>query len=356
MASPFTTTDQLKANALWLAGEPTDGTSDYDAQVLNWMQLVYDTLINGGSLGTRDIGNSAGLYEHLVDIPVTDWLWIKKNPPFAFITTPTILGSGASVSTSGPAPTIIGTVLLTNNSTAITFSVAPAVSVAGWRLKLLSQASGIAVPPITVPRIVSHTAASTSAVLDAAWPQDTQTASDYILALLEYAMPADFVRFCESPTVQGGAVGNTHLAIGTSESVGDSFPLTEIEQGPPTAAVRLSPSMLQMNRWDVQSYRIEFPYVFTPDTLAVGTSQEPLVPIRFRHILAIGAAMLLAHDKVDSRAGSLSSQFREVLTQMGQEYRKEQMSGSELMGRHLFRSGQRGRWGLRTTSGLRFWP
>lgn len=350
------TTDDLKTNALWLAGEPTDGTSDYDAQALTWMQLIYNTFVNGGTTGTRDVAQAAGLYEHLVDIPTNDWLWLRKFPPFAFVTTPAILGSGAGVATSSPPPVVIGTVTLTNGSPTISFSTAPAVSVAGWRLKLITQASGIINVPITVPRIVTHIAGATTAVLDTNWPQETQTASDFVLFQSEYDLPTDFVRFCEAPAVQGGYAGGNppRLNIGSPEQVQTYFPLTEINQGPPSAASRVTPGTIQLNRWDTQSYRIEFTYIATPPVLVVGalTPQVPLIPERYRHVLSLGSAMQMAHDKVDSRANSLSSQFREILVHMGNEYRHENVAGSTLAGRQLYRQSRNRRGLLRTSHGL----
>jgi len=355
------TTDDLQQYALWLSGEPTDGTSDYNDRIVQHMNTVYQTFVNGGTLGTRDIATSAGLYEHVVDIPTTDWLWLRKYPPFAFNTTAAIIGSAASVVQSGPPPETIGTVSVTTGSTLITFSIAPSKSVANWRLRSLVQAAGVAFPPLTVPRIISHIAGATIAVLDAPWPQDTQSMSNFVLIQLEYALPTDFVRFCESPYVHGGWGGMgggwtssslPRLAIGSVQQVGDQFPITQISQGPPTAAGRFNTETIQLNTWDAQSYRIEFTYVFSPLTLQVGISQQPVIPLRYRHVLAIGAAMLVMQDKVDSRGTSLASEFREIVAHLGIEYRKEQSAGSELAGRHLFRANQRRRGMLRTTSGL----
>src|SRR6267142_4794759 len=358
---PLDTTDSLRDYALWLGGEPTDGTSDYQDRILQHMQTVLNTFVNGGTLGTRDVATSAGLYEHFVDIATTDWLWLRKYPPFAFNTTPAIIGSGASVVQSGPTPEQIGTVNVTNGSTLISFTIAPSKSVANWRLRTLVQGAGIAFPPLTVPRIASHIAGATTAVLDAPWPQDTQSMSDFVLIQLEYALPTDFVRFCESPYVHGGWGGMgggwtssslPRLAIGSVQQVGDQFPITQISQGPPTAAGRFNAETIQLNTWDAQSYRIEFSYIFNPPALQVGIQQQPLIPMRFRQVYSLGAAMLIMQDKVDSRAGGLSSEFREIVAHMGNEYRKEQTAGSELAGRHLFRANQRRRGMLRTTSGL----
>lgn len=350
------TVEDLKASALWLSGEPQDGSSDYDAKSVDYLNVIYQTLVNGGTLGTRDVATAAGLYSHLVEIATTDWLWLRKFPPYAFVTTPAILGSAATVNQSTPPPVIIGTVKVTNGSPTITFSIAPAVSVQGWRLFLVTQAAGIANAPLTVPRILQHTAHSVTATLDTGWPQETQTVANFVLFQAEYPLPTDFARFCESPSVQGGPGGPMplRLSIGSSEQVFDRYPMQSMSQGAPSEAARVNDDIIQMNAWDTQSYRIEFSYIQMPAVLATGATpaQEPLVPIRFRHLLAIGAAMLICLDKVDSRTGSLSSEFREIVAHMGYEYRKEQNAGSELAGRMLYRarSGRRGL--LRSSSGI----
>lgn len=349
------TTDDLKLYALWLAGEPTDGSSDYDALVLTHMQTVYDTLVNGGTIGVRDVAQAAGLYEHLVDIPTTDWYWLRKQPPFAFVTTPAILGVNTGVTLNQGST--IGTATLTYGEATVTFSIAPAPSVTGWRLKLLQQAQGVPNPPITVPRIASHTAGATTAQLDTTWNQESQTVSNFVLFQAEYPMPADFVRFVEAWQVQGGWGGGNppRLNVGSYEQVNDRYPLTEYNQGPPSAAARLTSSLLMMNRWDTFSYRIEGSYIFQPEPLTIEINQQPLVPLRFRHMLSIGAAMMVMQDKVDGRKNDLASEFREIIHHMGIEYRHEQMMGSEWNGRHLYRQTQYRRGMLRTTSGLPLW-
>lgn len=344
MASTITT-DDLKAYALWLSGEPTDGTSDYDERILQHMQTIYNTLVNGGVTGTRDLAVSAGLYSQIVNIPTTDWLWLRKFPPFVFNTTPARLSD-------------LGVLVVTNSSDIISFGVAPTgISMAGWRLKLRTQGAGIPNPPVTVPRILAHTIGATTAQLDAPWPQETQSVSDYVFFQSEYALPADFARFHEAPRVHAASIIGQFppvLNIGSADQVQDRFPFPEIAQGVPTEAARIDPATIQLNRWDTQSYRIEFSYIIQPPVLAVGQTpaQEPLVPIRYRHMLSMGAAMIVMHDKNDERTDSMASQFREILTHMGNEYRKELQAGSKLAGRHLYRQSGNRRGLLRSASGL----
>lgn len=353
------TTDGLKDYALWVAGEPTDGSSNYNDVVLIHMQFIYDLFVTGGTFGTRDVATSAGLYEHFVDIPMTDWLWLRKHPPFAFVTTPANIGSSSSVPLNQGSQ--IGTATLTYGSTTVTFSIAPNFpgigTVAGARLKILTQEQGVPNPPITVPRIATHLTGQTTAFLDAPWPQETQTVSNFAIFRAEYPVPADFERFCEAWKVQGGYLMNDQpLNVGSNEQVFDNYPMSEYNYGPPSMAARLNPTTIMMNRWDTFSYRIEGSYVFTPTALALAQLplQQPVIPTRFRATLALGAAMMIAQDKLDSsRVGSLSSEFRELVHLMAVEYRKEQNSGSELAGRQLYRQGSNfRRRGLKSASGL----
>ena len=355
------TTDDLVSYGLWLAGEPSDGSSDYNDRILQHMQTVYNTFVTGGTLGVRDVAQAAGLYEHLVDIPTTDWYWLRKQPPFAFNTLPALLGVNSGVTLN--QGTQLGTVTLTFGSKDIVFDVAPTIDVTGFRLKILVQQQGVPNPAITVPRIALHAPNLTTAQLDAPWNQETQTVSAFVLFQAEYPLPGDFVRFVEAWQVQGGAVSGTaggggwvgtfaRLNIGSREKVDDWTPLTEYNQGPPSAAARLDDNTIMMNRWDTFSYRIEGSYIFQPALLSVNSQQQPQIPLRFRHVLAIGAAMMVMQDKVDGRKNDLASEFREIIHHMGIEYRHEQMMASELNGRHLFRQGQNRRHLLRSTSGL----
>lgn len=362
----FTTTDDLKTQALWMAGESVNGTSDYDDQALVYMQYIYNTLVTGGTIGVRDIATSAGLYERFVSIPLTDWTWLRKFPPYAFNTVPAFIGSSASIPLNQGIQG--GTITLTNNEAVALLSVAPewpaagnpgvTTGVQGGRLTLLQQEQGVPNPPRTTARVFSHIKGNAFLTLDAPWPEETQTVSDFAIWKAEYPLPTDFERFCEAWKVQGGGLpGEAPLNVGSFEQVQDLWPVNNTTYGPPTAAARMDPSTLMVNRWDTFSYRIEGSYVFQPDALEVNATpdlQEPLVPLRWRQVLAVGAAMFIMQDKSDERAAQYASQLRELIREMGLEYRKEQGSGSENNMRMLYRG--RGRFrGLTTTSGLRLY-
>lgn len=367
---PYITTDDLAAQALWMAGEPTDGTSDYATQVLDYLQAVYDVLVTGGTFGTRDIATSAGLYSQVVNIAKTDYLWLRKFPPFAFNTVPAFIGSSSSIPLNQGIQG--GTITLTYNSAVATLSVVPewpspglpgvTTGVQGGRLTLLTQENGVPNPPRTTPRVFSHIKGNAFLTLDAPWPQETQTVSDFAIWKAEYPVPSDFERFCEAWKVQGGNLNSEQpLNVGSFEQVGDYWPVNDAYIGAPSAAARMDPDTIMLNRFDTFSYRVEGSYIFRPPTLVLEstpTLQQPLVPERFRQVLSLGAAMLMMQDKVDSRSEAVASQFREMISTMSDEYRKEQNSGSELSGRMLYRQNGSRPYGvgLRTRSGLPFWP
>lgn len=339
----LTTTDTLVTDALWRAGEPTGGTSDFQTQVLQYLNDIQNVLLTGGTLGARDLATSAGLYAGVVEIPVIDWPFFLKQPRGVFNTVAAIQNQG--------------TVTVTQNSATLSFSVAPTGLAAGWRLQLQQAAVGVPGIPTTVPRIASYAGGgATTATLDAPWPQQTQTVSTWQVFQLEYALAADFVRLAAAPVVH--ATGNGQSPAILDMSVGqapmeDVWPLTLIQQGVPDAGALIAPQTIQLNRWDTQMYRVEYAYIAQPAALITGGGQIPVIPTRYLAVLSIGAAMLVAQDKADVKAHVLSSEFRELIQRMSQEFRKQLAVASETYGRFLFRGRGRLNDGriVRTSSG-----
>lgn len=326
----LTTTSDLRADALFRAGEPTDGTSALHAKSLEYLNRIQqDLLIGGGVAVGRDLATSAGIYAHVVDLPITDWWWARKQPRG-------VLNTDALVEA--------GTVTVTEGSTAVTFSAAPAASVAGWRLEVSKLP--------TVPRISTHTAASTSAVLDAAWPEDTQTAASYVAYNPEYNLATDFLRFAGAPYLHSRYMDP--IPVSTREVHDSSYPLSSFFREPPTAAALIQPRRIQLNSYDTRAYRLEYDYVFMPDDLTASGSEEPILPRHHRAVLSIGAAMLLAFDKSDSRAENLASEFRERVRRLVQEHRKQLSAGSMTYGVHRTRVGQSDRKGRIQPRGEQF--
>jgi len=327
----LTTTEDLRLDALFRAGEPASATSGLYSKALDYVNRIQQTLILGGAIAVgRDLATSAGIYAHVVDLPVTDWYWARKQPRG-------IVTTDASIET--------GTVTVTEGSTAVTFSSAPAASVAGWRLEVAKLP--------TVPRILTHTAASTSATLDAVWPEDTQTLASYVCYNPEYDLASDFVRFVGAPYLHSHYMDP--IPIGSRESHDAAYPFGTFFKSPPTAAAMIQPRRIQVNSYDDRRYRLEYDYVFMPaDLTANPSSEEPIVPRPHRAVLASGAAMLLAHDKGDNRAENLASEFRETVQRLVQEHRRGLSGGSMTYGVHKTRLGRTDRKGRIQSKGETF--
>ena len=73
-----TTAKDLKLDALDLAGEPYDGSSQYEAFAYEWLTVIQRALVSGGQFGPSPLE------------PV-DWLWARAWP------------RGARMLSSGPA-------------------------------------------------------------------------------------------------------------------------------------------------------------------------------------------------------------------------------------------------------------
>src|SRR5690348_10306379 len=101
MANYSTSSDILQA-ALFEAGEPTDGTSEYQAAALRLLNRAYQAIWMGGA--------------ELDPTCNEEWLWLQSSTP--------------GVLTIYPVVTTL-TAVVTNFSTSIVFSSAPTVSYAG---------------------------------------------------------------------------------------------------------------------------------------------------------------------------------------------------------------------------------
>jgi len=310
----FTTVNDLQADALFRAGEPTDGTSDYDTRVVEYLNAAQMSLLLGGPVGGEVF-------------PVRDWWWARKNPRGVFNT-------AAEITT--------GTVTVTLGSTTVTFSSAPAASVTGYRLRVDSLGS--------VPRIASHTGGVATATLDVAWPEATQTAVAYHLFKIEYDLAADFLRLCGQPILVDWPY---KINIVDEDTLEEGYPLTLIAAGVPSVAALIGSATIRLNHWTETAERIEYPYIYLPDDLATGGT--PILPRHHRRMLSTMAAAYIALDKADTKAMSLLQEAQVYFRVMEQEHAHHMRRASQSFGRIEPRQDLLGSFGggvLRTESGL----
>jgi hypothetical protein len=311
--SNYDSVDDIRSDALRRAGEPQSPTSDFWTDSLKYINKIQHILLLGGGVAVgRDLATSAGIYAHLTAIPLTDWWFARKDG---------VLNTTAAIST--------GNVTVTQGSTAVTFSSAPSASVAGWRIEVASQK--------TIPKILTHAAASTSAVLDANWVDATQTAASYKCWQEKYDLAPDFLRFAGAPYLHSDYL--PPINITSREQMRTNAPLQLAAEEAPTVAAKVGPRTIMFNSYDTtQSYRFEYEYITQPTDLVAGGVL--LVPRHHRNILATGVAMLILADKNDSKAENLASEYREGIMRMVQEHRKMLSSGSNTFGQFKVRSEQ----------------
>lgn len=312
----------LVADILFRAGEQTDGTSDFAAVALQYLNRAYQALLMGGSEVDPEINE--------------DWWWARKHPP--------------GVINLSPAYDT-GTVSATNDNVTLTLSAAPAYSLAGY----FFRANGH--PDIF--RVSAHTAASTSVTLDAAYTGPTDAALTFKFFKAEYDLASDMVRVIAPMRVYQGAyteVDGTELM-----SLERDWPLNLIESGPPTQFAFVTETKVRFNTYGPltsasvpNSIRLEYDYVYRPADLTNSGSEEPIVPWQYRKLLADIAVTLLFVDKNDDRAAAVSQLAKKGLQAMEKEQRSRMINYSRSNGLISPRLNQESRLRrpLRTDSGF----
>lgn len=199
-----------------------------------------------------------------------NWWWRRKRQ---------IVNTSDDIST--------GTVAVTAASTTITFSSAPASSVAGWVLLVPgdTQDSG------AVWRISAHTAASATATLDAAYTGATNTAASYNLYKDRYALASDTGVIVN---IKRYGFINPMRLIGPDEM--DALKIYDTSTSKPeVACVRdfstsgdpTTAPMLEIHPYPDNTYRIEIDYSQSLNT-ELSSTTRPLVPDDYSQVLIYG--------------------------------------------------------------------
>lgn len=277
--SSYRNASDLKIATLKRCGELSDGTSDYDADAVTYMNAVYRGIISGGNIFGVECGEP--------------WIW-------ATATSPQIL--------TLQLPYQSGGISVTNGSTTITFSTPPAFSVAGWYLKFESR------PDYFV--ILSHTANSATATIDMQYPDATGSSLVFMAVQLKYALPAAVCRLCAPMITYHDAV-LTHDAPEQGKifevdynTFLRKYPLAWMQaEVPQRYAVvardtddNITVQFSSFPNPDGIPIRVEVPYIPVVQDLTDSTLSVPVIPLGFRDILLHGAAYYLMLDKSDNRA------------------------------------------------------
>lgn len=317
--SNYTFSSDLVDDILFRAGEPTDGTSNFESVALQYLNRAYRALWMGG--GEFLDGNNQ------------NWWWLRKDPPGTLTLQP-------SIST--------GSVNVTNNSTSITFSSAPASSVAGYFFRVTGEED--------VFRISAHTGGAASATLDSVYTGTTAATASYKLMKMEYDLASDVLRVIAPMRTRLYRDGFIYgIDLGAMEQ---KWPLHLAEASVPTEFAHIKEQKIRFNRFGSDTagelIRVEYDYLYKPADLTNSGSEEPVVPLQYRHLLSDMALVMLFIDKNDDRATIVIAAAKAGIIAMREENKKRWAATSRRMGRIRSRQDtlEHIRAPLRTESGF----
>lgn len=298
----FTTAADLKADALKLAGEPSDGSSLYDSEVYSMLQSVQNAVISGGQFGPSAL-------------QPTDWLWARAYPRGVIqLQLPFNADSAISATFTQSSKTVtLGSSVGTND-------------LANWRIAVDTLGQ----------RPVIDSASSTTITLRDAWTDATVTTANWLAFKSEYDLPDDFVRGVSTLFVSGYPY---RIPVVESAQLESLFPFTTIEAGWPELAARVTQSKLRFSHYlgtTAQGaaanvlLQLEFEYIRRAEIIAEGSI--PVIPVEHRRVLSYGAAWQMLDDKDDSSADRMWLRFQAQYKALLDEHRRDARAMSPFWG------------------------
>lgn len=203
----------------------------------------------------------------------SDWWWLTRR---------TVINTTPKITT--------GTVSLTQNSTAITFSTAPQqfsanVSVLNFTLSI----PGNAIDSLALYQITAHTSGATTATLDGAYTGSTDTAAAFRLYQTLYALPAKTAKLLHvlrygqrDPLRRMGIEDLTYLQqTDRSEGKPQAYSIYDLSTDNSIG----TPRLLQLYPFPDQAYRLTLHYKVQQLS---DTSTDLDLPIDFQQTLIYG--------------------------------------------------------------------
>lgn len=288
----YTTSQDLVNDILVRGHELADGTSDFDSDVVTYLNRAYLGMIRGGSELDPDIDEA--------------WWWLRADDQGVLTLNPVI---------------DTGTVSVTNNSATITFSSAPTPSVAGRHFKVDDHAD--------VFIISAHTATETGATLESVYTGATDTAASFKVFQLDYTLASDVLHLSQPMTAfQDGQ----HKIIGIDlPELTTRWPRNEASSGVPKNFSMITDQAVRFSHFGGTSstdlIKIDYEYMKLPSDLADDTN-NPIVPREYRYILADWALAFLFARKDDAKAGDVAAIAQRGLRAMAKENRRRMIRQS----------------------------
>lgn len=279
--SNYETTTELSSYVEEEIREPSDGTSVERPKIVRQLDWTNKKITAGGMGLNKMLKEIGGELKEPIVFP-----WARSKFPKIV---------------NFEAPYETGTITATLNSTSITFSSAPANSLANFYLKITGEDE--------VYRIATHSAASTSASLDAAYVNTSGAGKSFVAFRLVYDFGSDIMKPISPLRIYGSGQGTDGLAritVISKENMDLYFPLYDIRQQVPTRAAVIKDDgsgtiSLYFNAYPQEAERMEMEYIPYPADLNTSGS-NPLMPRDHRKVIADFTIYFMLRQLDDGRA------------------------------------------------------
>ena len=315
----YTTSADLLDDALDRAGEPIDGTSDFNTAAIRYLNRGYQAIWKGGG--------------ELVPEVDEVWWWLRKD--------------GQGVLTLLPVLST-GTVSVTNISASITFSTGPTASQVGRHFKVTDHAD--------IFVVTAHTAGETGATLESVYTGTTDGTAAFKSILFDYTLASD-VLYVTGPMC-AYQDGERQIEGVDLEKLKRRWPLNNLFTGVPHQFSMIGQQKVRFSHGggteSTDLMKVDYEYMYEPSDLA-DDSTEPLIPREYRKTLADYVLAFLLFDKHDTRAGEAMKLAQNGVVSMAKEHRRRMNRfGGEVFAQIITRPADFTRWQgpIRTEAGL----
>lgn len=271
-------TQSLINDALFRCGE-IPGASEWDAKAVDYINREHRAICSGAS-------------EFLPEY-IHDWWWMRARGVFTIL----------------PVYNI-GSISVIQDSLNATLSVAPAISLQGYRLKITNEAD--------IYVIASHIPGTFDVLLDSQYTGFTNPAAAYSAMKTTYTLAVNVDSLMSSMIV-----ANSPPIMGlTPERMDTIFPQNTITPGIPQAFCLDDEQTIRFDRAgrsDGRGMRVSYHYRPAVTDLTNSALNFPLIPLQFRHVLADVVSVYIMLDKNDDRATAVGTSARSTLGAMAKE-------------------------------------
>ena len=241
----YTTAQDLVNDVLFRANEPTDGTSDFDSQALQYLNRAYQGIWSGGS--------------ELVPTVNEQWWWLRADAQGTIILNPIIKAGTANV---------------THNSTSITMSAQIDNAVSGRFFQSDDHADMFL--------ISTHTASTVGITLNAAYTGTTATAASYKILQYDYQLATDVLSLRGPMRYYQDSGGHINM-VGLSE-LQSEWPMNNVHVGVPQQFSMVGERKVRFSHAGrdgtatTDLIKIDYDYSAEPADLTDSSGSIPLVP------------------------------------------------------------------------------